>query len=393
MITKLIGFGAAGNKSAICAVNLEILPIEDVLLINSTSKDIPSEYQNREGALCYTYKNAYGGCGKERSASFELCEETLKNDFMDLKSFLKIGTPDEAELVIISTATEGGTGSGGAPLLADFIRRVYGISVHIFAFAGFEDDVRGLRNTVDFFKDMKPNFTVQCIKNSKFLSECNGNKIKAEQAANKEFCKKISILMGLQLRDSDHNIDPTDLLKLSTEEGYMIIEQYTFSEKIKNADQFRSAVITMCDNSKALDIDDPSQKKMGIIINIKKENTDYIDYSILFDRYGIPYEKFEHIQHEDDMPEFIAFISSGMKMPLEEVENTYNKYKMIGQKVDRSSDNFFQTIRGKEIDPNDNQFDLAKTKDTISADDFFSSNKKPINGKSSMTISDPKNEY
>ena len=178
--------------------------------------------------------------------------------------------------------------------------------------------------------------------------------------------------MGLQIRDSSHNIDPTDLLKLSTEEGYMIIESYVFSEKIKTTNQFRNAVVDMCDNSKALDVEDASQKKLGVIINIKEDNTDYINYvDVLTERFGIPYEKFEHIQHEDSMPEFIAFIAAGMKMPIEEVEATYNKYKDSVQKVDKTQDSFFNTIKDKQIDPTDKQFDLAKKKDTKLRFQFF----------------------
>ena len=398
MIVKLIGLGAAGNKAAITAVDSEIIEIQNVMLLNSTMRDIPAEYQNRPGAVCHTFQNAYGGCGKERSTSYDLCRSTLEANSIELDKFLGVNTSESAELVVIVTSTEGGTGSGSAPLIADFIRQVYGISVHVFGFDGFEDDVRGMRNTVDFFKEMKPTFTVECIKNAKFLAQCNNNKIKAEKEANNEFCRKIAVLMGLQIRDSSHNIDPTDLLKLSTEEGYMIIESYVFSEKIKTTNQFRNAVVDMCDNSKALDVEDASQKKLGVIINIKEDNTDYINYvDVLTERFGIPYEKFEHIQHEDSMPEFIAFIAAGMKMPIEEVEATYNKYKDSVQKVDKTQDSFFNTIKDKQIDPTDKQFDLAKKKDTISASAFFGTNNptnvSKIASKASGRISDPKDEF
>lgn len=395
MRTKLIGLGAAGNKAAIYAVNSEVFQIQDVMLLNSTLKDIPADYQSREGATCYQYTNSYGGCGKERKKSYELCENTLKAETINLGSFLRVDSDDEAELVILVTSTEGGTGSGSTPLIARYIKQVYGIPVHIFGISGFEDDVRGMRNTVDFFKEMEEDFTVECIKNAKFLSDCNGNKFKAEEAANKEFVSKVSVLMGLQIRDSAHNIDPTDLLKLSTEEGYMLIETHIFSDKIKNAEQFKSAVVDMLDSSKALDCENPSQKKLGVIINIKEENTDYIDYNdIITERLGLPYEKYEHVQHEDNMPEFISIISGGLKMPIEEVENTYNKYKQSVERVNKSQDDFFSTIKEKEIDPTDKQFDLAsKKKKTISKDAFFSSAAQKVNKGKSATISDPNDEY
>lgn len=378
MIVRLIGSGAAGNKAAITAVENQIMPISHTMLINSTLKDIPAEYQNKDGANVKQFIGAYGGCGKERNISYELCKDTLMKDTLQLKDFLNVGDDNEAELVIIVASTEGGTGSGSVPLIADYIRHVLGIAVHVFAITGFEDDVRGMRNTVDFFKEMKADYTVECIKNSKFLSDCHGNKIKAEKEANKEFCKKISVLMGLQIRDSEHNIDPTDLLKLSTEEGYMIIESCIFTEKIKNAEQFERTLVDTLDKSKALDIDDPAMTKLGVIINIKEDNTDHISYeNILTDRFGVPYERYVHIQHEEQtMPEFIAFIAAGMKMPNDEVESIYKNYTDAAARVDRNADPFFSTIADKTIDPNDDKFNLKPKKDsTIDESDFFK--KKP----------------
>lgn len=390
MYCKLIGLGAAGNKAAICAVENKIMSVENTMLINSTLKDIPMEYQNKEGSIVHQLFGAYGGCGKERQMSYGLLEETLKRDVLNLDEFLHVGQPDEAELVIVVASTEGGTGSGSAPLIANYIRSVYGIAVHVFGIAGFEDDVRGMRNTVDFFKEMSENFTVECIKNSKFLSECNGNKIKAEKKANEEFCKKISVLMGLQIRDSDHNIDPTDLLKLSTEEGYMIIETCVFNEKIKNKDQFRQAVVDTFDRSKALDVDTESMSKLGVIMNIKEEDTDYIDYrDVLIDRFGVPYETYEHIQSESGMPEFIAFICAGLKMPTDEVEATYKNYAAAADKVNRATDPFFSTIQEKEIDPDDDKMFNLKSKKakTVDKADFFknSSSSSSRSGKFSNT--------
>ena len=376
MYCRLIGLGAAGNKAAICAVENNIMSVKQTMLVNSTLKDIPAEYQNKEGAIVYQLFGAYGGCGKERQISYGLLEETLKRDVLNLDEFLNVGQPDEAELVIIVASTEGGTGSGSAPLIANYIRSVYGIAVHVFGIAGFEDDVRGMRNTVDFFKEMSAEFTVECIKNSKFLSDCNGNKIKAEKKANEEFCKKISVLMGLQIRDSDHNIDPTDLLKLSTEEGYMIIETCVFDDKIKNREQFRQAVIDTFDKSKALDVDTESISKLGVIMNVKPESTDYIDYrDVVVDRFGVPYETYEHIQSESTMPEFIAFICAGLKMPTDEVEATYKNYEAAANRVNRDNDSFFSTIREKQIAPDDDAFNLKSKKEkTVDKNDFFKKN-------------------
>lgn len=369
MRTRIIGVGAAGNKAAISAIINGVEKLDNVLLVNSTMKDIPEDFKGKK----FKFTDAYGGCGKERSIAKKLTYKSLETGDMKLDEFLCVGTDNEAELVVLVSSTEGGTGSGSVPVLAKYINDACGISVHCFAFTGFEEDGRGLMNTVQYFQEMQDDFTVQCIQNSKFMAECNNNKIKAEKAANDEFCRKIGILFGNALRDSAHNIDPTDLLKISREPGYMVIETRTFS-KIKNREQFRELVISMIDESKALDLNEPSQKKLAVIININEASTDVIDYNdILIDRFGMIFEKFEHIQHEnEEMPEFFAFISAGSKIPVKEIENIYEKYKLYSSKVDKTTDGFFS--KKFDFDDRDSIFDIndqTKTKKTISKEEFF----------------------
>ena len=377
MITKLIGIGAAGNKAAICAVKNNVVDMEDTLLINSTLKDIPYDYKGK----VIEFSNSYGGCGKERKISYNLCKNSIMDGTISIEEFLHIGEDDEAELCIIVTSTEGGTGSGATPLLAKYIKETTGVKVHVFAFTGFEEDVRGMKNTIEFFQELQNNFTVECVRLPKFLKECNNNKLKAEIEADKLFCEKISVLMGTQIRDSEHNIDPTDLLKIATVEGFMVIETTRFDERIKNREQFRQAIIDMIDNSKSLDLDEPSQTKMAVIMNINKNSTDYIDYNdILVERFGMCFEKFEHIQDESDMPQFFSFISAGSKMPTVEIENIYNKYKASTERVNKTTDNFFDELKEKEFADDDSMFDIGshqKTKPTKNRDSFFKTLEEP----------------
>ncbi len=395
MRTKLIGLGAAGNKAAICAVENEVMDIKNVLLLNSTLKDIPANYQAMDGAVCVKFLDSYGGCGKERKMSRELCENTLREEGFDLEGFLEIDTPTQAELVVLVTSTEGGTGSGSTPLLAQYISQCFGIAVHVFGFAGFNDDIRGMANTVAFFKDLSDDYTVECISNQKFLKDCQ-SQTKAETFANLEFCKKISVLMGLNLRDSDHNIDDTDLLKLATTPGYMVIEAISFDDKIKNAQTFEDKVVEMIDNSKALDPDSPLQKRVGIIINIKPESQDYINYDKIISRYGIAFEKFVHIQYEPSMPEFVQFISAGIKMPSSEVESIYNTYKSAMDKLDKSKDSFFDKLSNSELE-DDSAFSLNSNVKSAkkSKMDFFkdSQSNSELKSRATNKIIDPADEF
>lgn len=367
MIVKLIGIGAAGNKAAINAVENKVISMEHVMLINSTLRDIPADYKG----LKFEYVGSYGGCGKERNIAFDLAMKNLEEGALNLEEFLCLNDEKKkAELVVIVNSTEGGTGSGSSVVIGKYIQQVLGIQVHMFGFAGFQSDVRGLKNTVEWFQELEDEFTVECIENTKFLPECRDNKIKAEKAANVEFGKKLGILMGNPIRDSSHNIDPTDLLKVSTEKGFMIIESTNF-EKIKNREQFESVVINMIDNSKSIDIREITSTKIAVIININSASTDFISYEdIITERYGQPYEMFLHIQHEADMPEFIAVIVSGIKMPVEEVQKIHSEYKSRMNRLDRSADSFFSAAQKLKLD-DDADLSLKNKKPTVNKSDFF----------------------
>lgn len=157
MVVKLIGVGAAGNKAAIAAIQAGVVDLEDVLLINSTLKDIPHDYDGEK----YCFNNAYGGCGKERKLATEYVMNDIKNGHLDIEGFLQVGVEaKEAELVVLVSSTEGGTGSGTVPFLAKYIKSCTRAEVRCVSFIGFGDDIRGLRNTVEYFKELEDGFAV-----------------------------------------------------------------------------------------------------------------------------------------------------------------------------------------------------------------------------------------
>ena len=132
------------------------------------------------------------GCGKERKMSYDLCLNSIQDGTIPLEEFLSVGKEDQTELVVLVSSTEGGTGSGSTPLLAKYIREVLGISVHVFLFIGFQEDVRGTKNTVEVFQELQNNFATEAVKLKKYLPECNNNRIKAEEKAEKKAAKKAS---------------------------------------------------------------------------------------------------------------------------------------------------------------------------------------------------------
>ena len=365
---KFIGIGAAGNKAVINLVEKGVVDKKDIRLLNSTTRDIPTEYQK----IAYTFKDSVGGCGKEREIAKSLALNSLRENDLDLDSLLD---PDD-NMVIIVNSSEGGTGCGASSIIADYMSSVVGANVHMFVFTGFEEDGRGLQNTVEYFQDLKEGYIVQAISNKKFL-EVTGNKLKAEKAANDEFAKRVKVLLGHVIEEAEQNIDDTDLYKISTTPGYMSIE-IAHLDKVKNVEMFNKIVADAIDNSKSLDFE-PTAKRIGVILNISEKTKECVDYSfsIIKEKFGTPYEIFTHIQDNEDTKEFIAIEVSGMTMPLDEVKEIYERYKQESSKVHKRKDDFFSFASDFRGNQDDAMFDMRK-KDIKNPDvtvkrDFFGS--------------------
>lgn len=363
----VIGVGAAGNKAVIRATELGVIDPLRRLLINSTERDIPENYKD----MSIIIGDDLRGCGKERHLAKQAMAEYLnKNGAI----FNKI--PADVERVVIVTSTEGGTGSGSVPSLAEYIRDRQKISTSIVAFTGFENDVRGLRNTIEFMKDLDEETTVQIISNKKFLFEANGNHTKAHELANDEFCKRLLVMSGKILEETDQNIDETDLHKLLDAPGLLDITYTDIEDPLKNVDMFDKICSNMVDESKSIDFM-PTATRLGVIFNVKDSSRDSIDYSykIFKSKYGEPYEAYTHVQENKAYKkEFVACIASGIKLPIEAMQKVYEEYVDRTSKISKEKDSFFEAIGSfKEFD-DDKMFDMRRRrtakvdKDTFSTD-------------------------
>lgn len=352
MKTMLIGVGAAGNKAVVTAIEKGTMKVEDTVIVNSTSKDFPKEYQGTKIVLSGTDT----GCGKERAVSKIYTKKAIgegKFNFNDKMS--------QYNTVIIATSVEGGTGSGSTPILAKFFNKVYTKNVHIIAFTGFEDDVRGLANTVDFFKEIDSEIIVQTISNVSFMAAAGHNKMKAEEMANREMAERIRVLTGQDFINGRQNIDDTDILKLSNTFGYMTVEKKTFNKSLETRDDFEKIIKNMIYNSASIKSKDPSAIRLGVIMNISPASEDAIDgsFASLKLAYGNPFEFFTQIQW-DGKTEYIAYIASGMKMPIDEITAVYERYKEQSMKINKDADEFFTVMNGMNALKEDSKFDMIR---------------------------------
>ena len=359
----LIGVGAAGNKAAIKALELEVVDESHMTLINSTEKDIPNDYKEHAIIIGDNLK----GCGKER----KIARNAIKN-YLQVNNIFKI--PEDVDRVVIVTSVEGGTGSGSTPLLAKYIRDSLKKNTSIFAFTGFETDSRGLKNTIEFMKELDSRTTIQILSNKKFLEEANNNYIKAQELANIEFCKRILIMSGTILEDTDQNIDDTDLHKLVDAFGLMDITYMDIDGPLKNIETFDKICSKMVDESKSIDFT-PTASRLGVVFNGKVLNNDSIDYGyrIFKSKYGEPFEVYTHLQENTSYKkEFLACIASGMKLPIDEIQRIYDEYMERTSKISKDKDSFFELINLFEESEEDDIFDMQlKPDDKISKEDFF----------------------
>lgn len=364
MKTLLVGIGAAGGKSVMEAIYEGIVDIKDTIIINSTSKDFPADYTGK--TIMLSPDNT--GCGKERAVAKKYTVDAIQNGkFNDLEL-------SEYTTIICCTSVEGGTGSGSTPIIAKFFHKVYSKNVHIIAFTGFHDDVRGLNNTIEFFQEIDKELIIQAISNASFLTQASGNKFKAEELANKDMCKRVATLTGQDFIAGSQNIDDTDILKVSNTSGYMTVEKKEFTKNLESVDDFNKLIKSMIYNSASIK-SNLGAVRLGVILNINEESEDAIDYSFtdLKEAYGNPYESFLQKQW-DGKKQYVAYIVSGMQLPLDALRNVYEKYKEETAKVNKAPDLFYSELQEMNKDEEDDQFDMIKpVKHGESVDDFLSS--------------------
>lgn len=351
---KVIGAGAAGNKAAIDLVSAGFKP-EDVTLINSTLKDIPSDFKN-SAILFGQNSDSLGGCGKEREIGKKLFITDFKLGTFNLDNIVDPNT----NAVVIVSSTEGGSGSAATPIIAKYIQSCLGLPVIVVLFFGFNSDVRGMQNSIEICQELSEDATIIGICNSKYLAEAGGNKIKAEKLANQEFVNIVKVLGGYEIVESSQNIDDTDLFKIVSTPGYMMVGT-TSIKSVKNIDQFNKAIEEAIDQSKLMDPNTKGAKRIGTFFNISEQMKDNVDYSCptLQDEYGVPYESYTHVQEEGKNT--VTWIVSGLPMPIDQVTEIYDKYMENSNKVNKNKDNFFSVVGSFQGNAQDNMFNMLST--------------------------------
>ncbi len=334
---KILACGQGATKSIARALKEGLFDSDDLIIVNSTTKDIPAKLADINSYIISS--NTDSGCGKVRNAAKKLMVEYIKENEDKIQEDLA-GT----DCAILLATSEGASGSGSSIVLSSYIRSL-DIPVIVILISGFESDVRGLQNTISYFKDLKDtDCGIICVSNKKFLEDTS-NMFKAEGLANDYITDILGTLTLNGIYDSDQNIDNTDHYKIVTECGSMIAVSSPITKKFKNVDQFNKHIADMIDYNKFLEFV-PSCKKIGIYLDISEDNLEHLDteFAVIKNKLcgaGIVPELFIHKQ--DTGSQFIRIIASGLDLPKEEVMSMYEKYKENSESVNKKDD-FFDVV-------------------------------------------------
>lgn len=363
--TMLFGMGAAGNKAAILAVENKFIDKKNVVLINSTVTDIPDSYEGEKFEL----PGNAGGTGKDRNISKRQADVVIANKMIDLEKMLHTKDNEHrVKQVIFVTSTDGGSGSGSTIVFANHIVNELKIPVMVCAFIGRARDIRGQRNTVEFFKELSDKITVQIILNQEFASGADDtNDSRIETEANAEFCKRLSVILGSQMdhTNAEQNLDRRELYKIRTTPGYMIVSTKVFDQKIKNNEQVKKEAVEMFDNLKSPDPDSRDMVRVGLIYSSEKEESSYMDIlPVVKEKFGLSYEVFNHRQYQPSTTRFINVIMAGLAMPTEAIKNIYDQYIDQSQSINKKGDSFFSSVKEMKLE-DDSAFDVNSNFDDL----------------------------
>ena len=333
-----LGIGAAGNKAALQLLEDGVLQQQQIKLLNTTTRDIPEEIKLEKADMIVSFSSTLGGCGKEPEKGYEAIVNTIKSNKIDFNSMVQVDT----KAVIIVTSVEGGTGCGATPIIAKLFTKM-NLPVHIFAMIGFQDETRGITNTLKFFRNLDDNIILHTIDNKYFLDYTDNYKI-AEDKANKEFSKQVSIMKGSNMIPSAQNIDETDLYKVTTTPGYMDIQHISL-DNVKSKDSFNKVVQQAFDNVSCLEYD-KSAKRLAVIVNADQKLQSFVDdKNEVIKRYiGEPYETYRHIQYDENQDEYINIIVSGMNFPEKGIRGINRKLLSLNEKINSADTNSFKDI-------------------------------------------------
>ena len=255
------------------------------------------------------------------------------------------------------------------PVIARYFTAL-NIPVHVFAFIGFEDELRGINNSLRFFKELPDGIILHTIDNKKFL-DFTKNYSKAEQAANEEFVSQLEILMGSKIIPSSQNIDNTDHYKVITTPGYMDIRHVNL-KGAKNIELTNQAIVDSFESMSCLEYS-AGCKRFAVIVNASSKTQEVIDnrFDVIKRYAGEGIEAFRHIQQDGSDDEYMDIIIAGLPYPEECIKDLGKKHISLKDKVNNNQKGLSDIFDDIDFSDDLEETDVAKMRNPEDALKLF----------------------
>lgn len=317
---SIIGVGNAGNQ----LLNVAYKHGYDTFAINSsrldldhavTIKEIPSYIVGREAR----------GAGKVRKKAVELFKDTGEELFTNIPYFSEMC--DRSDVIVVSGATAGGTGSGICPPLIGLLKQMYPskIIMYVGILPRLTDSVAAQENSIGCLTEIFDCNVPYILADLNFYSGVPNDQ--AYDKIQQYIIDCLNVLSGKYLHTSSYGmIDENDMRMVIQEPGYLSIYNLSkVTQDMLDKESMQSRMVNLIKRSPAVSIQfDKIIKNMAAIVNISEDLTDSSragDYDELSAAIGRPlavYENYAVSQTTADGQMIIVL--SGQTIPMNRID-------------------------------------------------------------------------
>ncbi len=365
----IIGIGNAGNQVAKAAFEAGI---KSVIAINSSERDLAT-VENFIPSLLIGDKK---GAGKDRNNA----KEFIKANIMKIveEKILDEIIADKDIVYVVSSAG-GGTGSGMAPLVRDFLSRAYPeVKFNIIGILPpLSESLAAQQNKVEYLQELKkstPHYML--YDNGKFEHLGVAGMIKA---VNDAIVEDLKVIVGYYQTTTElTSIDEKDALRILSTPGRCVIGSISgFREKDLDDESIEKRLVKQIKNGAHAELQlDKIVKRSGLIVNLNKNLYDTLDTTTpeIKQAFGEPIEGFEHILIDEGVESRVAIIMSGLSIPDDRIVKTIQRIEEIQSKLNTKKTSVLDEYNVKELaavriddTPVRQEIEEAESKGTMSA--------------------------
>ena len=282
------------------------------------------------------------GAGKDRNIAKQFVYQKAKEMLAlpELKELI-----ENHEVIFNISSTDGGSGSGMAPVLTDVLKRLYPEKRFILVgiLPTLKESVAGQQNTIEYMKEIR-NFdsTYMLYDNN---TRANLTRSEMFQDVNREIVLDMAIIRGdFQYATPYTNIDERDMFKIIETPGRLVIAKvFGFKEKDIDDKSVEDRLIESLRSSTHAELDrDQIIKRLGIITNLSEKVYKTFDTNVskFKELVGEPLEGFEHIyinKTEEETNRVIA-IMSGLSVPDDRIEKILQRIDEVTAQLTKTKE-------------------------------------------------------